>query len=128
VSEKMVKKGKKISPRQMRRMMKQMGLKEIEDVQEVIIRTLEKELVIKEPQVTVMKQAGQKLWQVVGQSAEERPLSGEVVEEVVAVIPEEDVHLVAQQAGVDVETARAALVDAGGDLAKAILALKTQSL
>jgi nascent polypeptide-associated complex subunit alpha len=122
----MVKKGKKMSPRQMRRMMKQMGLKEIEDVQEVIIRTLEKELVIKEPQVTVMTQAGQKLWQVVGQGAEERPLSGE--EEAVAVIPEEDVHLVAQQAGVDVETARAALVDAGGDLAKAILALKTQSL
>ncbi len=117
-----------MSPRQMRRMMKQMGLKEIEDVQEVIIRTLEKELVIKEPQVTVMTQAGQKLWQVVGQSAEERPLSGEVEEEAVAVIPEEDVHLVAQQAGVDVETARAALVDAGGDLAKAILALKTQSL
>ena len=106
--------------------MKQMGLKEIEDVQEVIIRTLEKELVIKEPQVTVMTQAGQKLWQVVGQSAEERPLSGEG--EVVAAIPEEDVHLVAQQAGVDVETARAALLDAGGDLAKAILALKTQSL
>ncbi len=124
----MVKKGKKISPRQMRRMMKQMGLQEIEDVQEVIIRTLEKELVIKEPQVTVMTQAGQKLWQVVGQSAEERPLSGELEEEAVAVIPEEDVHLVAQQAGVDVKTARAALVDAGGDLAKAILALKTQSL
>ncbi len=124
----MVKKGKKISPRQMRRMMKQMGLQEIENVQEVIIRTLEKELVIKEPQVTVMTQAGQKLWQVVGQSAEERPLSGELEEEAVAVIPEEDVHLVAQQAGVDVKTARAALVDAGGDLAKAILALKTQSL
>ena len=123
----MVKKGKKMSPRQMKRMMKQMGLKEIEDVQEVIIRTLEKELVIKEPQVTVMTQAGQKLWQVVGQGAEERPLSGEE-EEAVAVIPEEDVHLVAQQAGVDVETARAALVDAGGDLAKAILALKAQSL
>lgn len=123
---------KKMSPRQMRRMMKQMGLKEISDVQEVIIRTLEKELVIKEPQVTVMTQGGQKLWQVVGQSAEERPLSGEVAseeeEEAVAEIPEEDVHLVAQQAGVDIETARAALVDAGGDLAKAILALKTQSL
>ncbi|MFX1518720.1 MAG: nascent polypeptide-associated complex protein [Promethearchaeota archaeon] len=126
----MVKKGKKMSPRQMRRMMKQMGLKEIEDVQEVIIRTLEKELVIKEPQVTVMTQTGQKLWQIVGQSAEERPLSSEVEsdEEAVAVIPEEDVHLVAQQAGVDVETARAALEDAGGDLAKAILTLKTQSL
>jgi nascent polypeptide-associated complex subunit alpha len=126
----MVKKGKKMSPRKMRRMMKQMGLKEIEEVQEVIIRTLEKELVIKEPQVTVMTQGGQRLWQVVGLSAEERPLSGEVEgeEEAVAVIPEEDVHLVAQQSGVDAETARAALVDAGGDLAKAILALKTQSL
>jgi nascent polypeptide-associated complex subunit alpha len=123
----MVKK-KKMSPRQLRRMMKQMGLKEISDVQEVIIRTLENELVIKEPQVTVMTQAGQKLWQVVGQSAEERPLSGEVDSEEVVEILDEDVHLVAQQAGVDVETARAALKDAGGDLAKAILALKTQSL
>ena len=119
-----------MSPRQLRRMMAQMGLKEISDVQEVIIRTLEKELVIKEPQVTVMTQAGQKLWQVVGPDAEERPLSGEVgsAEGAVVEIPEEDVHLVAQQAGVDVETARAALEDAGGDLAKAILALKTQSL
>ena len=89
-----------MSPRQMRRMMKQMGLKEIEDVQEVIIRTLEKELVIKEPQVTVMTQGGQKLWQVVGLGSEERPLSGEVEEEAAAVVPEEDVHLVAQQAGV----------------------------
>jgi nascent polypeptide-associated complex subunit alpha len=40
-------------------------------------------------------------------------------------IPEEDVLLVAQQAGVSMERAKAALEDAGGDLARAILMLST---
>jgi nascent polypeptide-associated complex subunit alpha len=40
-------------------------------------------------------------------------------------IPEEDVLLVAQQANVSMERARAALEDAEGDLAKAILVLST---
>jgi nascent polypeptide-associated complex subunit alpha len=45
------------------------------------------------------------------------------VEEEPLLIPEEDVHLVAQQAGVDVEAARKALEAAEGDLAQAILNL-----
>ncbi|RLE50960.1 MAG: hypothetical protein DRJ21_01085, partial [Candidatus Methanomethylicota archaeon] len=38
-------------------------------------------------------------------------------------IPEEDIQLVAAQAGVSLEEARKALIEAEGDLAKAILSL-----
>jgi nascent polypeptide-associated complex subunit alpha len=56
---------------------------------------------------------------VVGGTVTENAVEGGVE------IPEEDVLLVAQQAGVSMEKARAALEDAEGDLARAILILTT---
>ena len=92
----------RVSSRRARRMMKQMGLKmdELGDIERVIMQ-------------------GQSMYQVVGGTVTENAVEGGVE------IPEEDILLVAQQAGVSMDKARAALEDAEGDLARAILILTT---
>ena len=122
-----------MSPKQMARMMKKMGIeqKEIDGVKEVIIRFADKEWVIPNAQLTVIKQAGSESYQVVGTKSE-RGLSGSVdskSEEVPEVekkieIPMEDAALVASQTGVDIQVAKQALEETGGDLAAAILKLR----
>jgi nascent polypeptide-associated complex subunit alpha len=109
----------------MRRLMGKMGLKleELGDVAEVIFRMNSGgELVIQSPQVTRMKTGDRDVFQVVGtpiqRSAEEKGADQN--------ISSEDVQLVADQVGVGIEEARAALVEAKGDLAQAILNLKLQ--
>jgi len=94
---------------------------EMPDVQEVIFRTSDKELVVENAQVAVIEMGGQKIFQVTGELSE-RPLE---TEEAKAVIPEEDVQLVADQTGRSLEDARRALEESDGDLAKAILLLQT---
>jgi nascent polypeptide-associated complex subunit alpha len=126
-----------MSPKQMARMMKKMGIeqKEIEGVREVIIRFDDKEWVISGAQVTMIKQAGSESFQVSG-TKNERGLTGsasapvktdestEVVVEEKIEIPMEDAALVASQTGVDIEVAKQALEETGGDLAAAILKLR----
>ena len=126
-----------MSPKQMARMMKKMGIeqKDLECVKEVIIRFADKEWVISNPQVTAVKQSGAETYQV-GGSKTERALSGtatasspdtEIVEEEIIPeieIPMEDAALVAGQTGVDIETAKQALKETEGDLAAAILKLR----
>ncbi|MGY5871064.1 MAG: nascent polypeptide-associated complex protein [Candidatus Thorarchaeota archaeon] len=125
-----------MSPKQMARMMKKMGIeqKDLEGVKEVIIRFADKEWVISNPQVSAIKQAGAETYQV-GGSKTERALSGgsspssdsDTQEEVLAPeieIPMEDAALVAGQTGVDIETAKQALIESEGDLAAAILKLR----
>ena len=125
-----------MSPKQMARMMKKMGIeqKDLEGVKEVIIRFADKEWVISNPQVTAIKQSGAETYQV-GGSKTERAISGaasppsdsDVQEEVLATeieIPMEDAALVAGQTGVDIETAKQALKETEGDLAAAILKLR----
>jgi len=115
---------RKISSRQARRLMSQLGMQveEVRDIRQVIIKTSKKEIVIDNPEVSVTHMQGQNVYQVMGGSVTERAVQGSV-EEQPLVIPKEDVHLVAQQAGVDVEAARKALEAAEGDLAQAILNL-----
>jgi nascent polypeptide-associated complex subunit alpha len=124
-----------MSPKQMARMMKKMGIeqKEIDGVKEVIIRFADKEWVISNVQLTVIKQAGSESYQVVG-TKNERGLSGsveskseetpEVEVEKKIEIPMEDAALVASQTGVDIQVAKQALEETGGDLAAAILKLR----
>lgn len=115
---------RKISSRQARRLMSQLGMKveEIRDAKQVIIKTPSKEIVIDNPDVSVTHMHGQDIYQVMGGKVTEREVR-EVVEEKALVIPEEDVHLVAQQAKVSLEAARKALEATKGDLAQAILNL-----
>ncbi|MFQ5909430.1 MAG: nascent polypeptide-associated complex protein [Thermoplasmata archaeon] len=108
-----------MSPKQMKAAMKRLGIKteELRDVEEVIIKTLEKEYVIPNAEVTKVEVQGQTTYQVVGEAQEfERAEEGPRV-------PEEDVRLVAEKADVTPETARQALIECDGEPAEAILRL-----
>jgi len=93
-----------------------MSMRTIE-ASEVIIKARDMEIVIENPEVTVLEVQGQKVFQITGEKIAERSIVKKVQ------IPEEDVILVAQQANVSLEEARAALEQTGGDLAQAILLL-----
>lgn len=70
-----------------------------------------------------------KVYQLVGGRAVEESATPEEVQAPVASAPEvseEDVALVAAQAGVSEDEARRALIESGGDLAKAILSLRSR--
>lgn len=107
--------------REMRRMLDRMGLdmKEVANVQEVIIKTDKKEIIITKPAVTEMKSKDSSIFQVVANSYEEKELE-------TPVFSEQDIMLVCQQANVTPEVAQAALKETGGDLARAILLLSTK--
>jgi nascent polypeptide-associated complex subunit alpha len=107
--------------RQMRRMMDKMGLDmtEIPNVQEVIIKTDKKEIIIAKPSVTEMKAKDNSIFQVIADSYEEKELETQI-------FSDDDIQLVSQQAGVNKEQATNALNEANGDLAKAILLLTSK--
>jgi len=109
---------RRISPREARRMMRRMGLNMSPlEVEEVILRTKDREIIIQDPEVAVLEIQGQRIFQVTGGKISEKERKKRVV------IPEEDVQLVAQQAGVSLDRAKAALEQTNGDLAQAILLL-----
>ena len=114
---------RKMNPRNAKRMMQKMGMNmgEMPDVQEVIFRTLDKEIVVENAQVAVINMGGQKIFQVTGE-VNERALGSEATK---VTIPEEDAQLVADQTGKSIEDAKRALETSDGDLAKAILLLQT---
>ncbi len=103
-----------INPRQMEQIMKRMGMKSEEvDAKEVIIKCGNKEIIISNPQVTKIDMHGQKTFQIMG-NVSEKPIEK---------FTDDDVKLVAEQAGATKEEARAALNETG-DIAEAILKLK----
>jgi len=114
-------------------MMKQMGMNmdELGDIKRVILQSDNKEVVIEGPQVTSINVQGTKMYQVAGGRETERKIQAAgavevVLEEESLVLPEEDILLVAQQANVSIEKARAALENSDGDLAQAIIKLQTR--
>lgn len=112
--------GRRVNPRQMKQAMKRMGIstEDIQGVEEVIIRTVDKEYVIKDASVSCVVMQGQKTYQVVG-NAEIRPR--QLVKEEQPGIPEEDVRLVMSQTGVSKDKALQALKECDGEPAEAIL-------
>ena len=100
--------------KKMERQMKKMGMdmKDLKGVKEVIIRLEDKELVIPNAEVSLMNVMGQETYQVTGKAHDEE-----------LVIPDEDIEMVANQANVSEDEAKAALEDTNGDLAEAILKL-----
>lgn len=105
-----------MNPRQMKKLMRQMGIKmeELDGVKEVVIRLENREIVIKNPTVTVITAHGERSYQIVGE---------EEIRDVLR-IPEEDIQLVMEQTGVDYDTARKALEETKGDIAEAIIKLE----
>ncbi|MFP3286168.1 MAG: nascent polypeptide-associated complex protein [Acidilobus sp.] len=113
-----------LNPRELRRALKRMGIEAEElNAAKVSIETSDgKILEVESPQVMIIRAKGQPtMIYVVG---EPREVKREVKEEARATISEDDIRLVAEQAGVDLETARRALEEAKGDIAEAILRLK----
>lgn len=99
-----------ISPKQMEKIARQMGMKmDSINATEVVIRTLEKEIVIKNPQVSKITMQGQETFQI----------SGEVTEGISGPNPE-DVELVVQKTGISKEEAARLLAETGD----VILAIK----
>lgn len=105
----------------MRRMLDKMGLdmNEIPNVQEVIIKTDKKEIILSKHAVTEMKAKDNSIFQIVANGIEERELE-------VQIFSDEDIQLVCQQANVSEEQAKNALAESKGDLARAILLLTTK--
>lgn len=101
-----------INPKMMQQAMKKMGMQQEEiPATEVIIKTPDKDLVIKNPQVSKIKMMGQETFQIVGE-----------VEEVAAEkFSAADIETVAAQAKVSKKEAKEALEKSNGDLAEAIL-------
>ncbi len=114
-----------MSPRDAKRMMQRMGLSmgEIPDVQEVVVRTTTKEIIVENPEVAILDMHGQKIFQVTGERIVEREI--ETTKKASLAVPEEDIRLVADQTGRSMEEAKKALEETNGDLAKAILLLQT---
>jgi nascent polypeptide-associated complex subunit alpha len=108
-------------------MLRKMGVK-VEpldaDTVEITLKGGDK-LVFREPQVIVVTARGQPpMFYVVGEYEKVRAEAREAEAGEALEISEEDVRIVAEQAGVSLEEARRALEEAGGDLAEAILRLK----
>jgi nascent polypeptide-associated complex subunit alpha len=133
--------GAQFGSRQMRRRMQQQGvdMDQIEATR-VIIEGTEKTLVLEQPEVILMKQAGQEIYQIIGQANEfpsdmvtimsDRDVeNGEIIDaaEIKPTITENDIMLVASQANVDKKEAESVLNECNGDIAKAILFLKNRS-
>lgn len=110
--------GRGMNPAKMKQMMKQMGINidEIPNVEQVIIRTSDTDIVFNDANVTIMNAQGTDTYQIVG-TPEKVPRKLE--------IPADDIRLVVEQTGVSEEEAKKALENAKGDLAEAILAISS---
>jgi nascent polypeptide-associated complex subunit alpha len=103
-----------MNPKNMGKMMKQLGIKNEELDAEKVEMTLTdgSKLVFDKPQVQLMVMQGQKTYTVIGNPAEEKE------------IPQEDIQMVVDQAKVTPEEAKKALEEKNGDIAEAIFSLQ----
>ncbi len=118
---------RRMKPRETKRMMQRMGMNmdAVPDVEQVIIKTNSKEIVVEQPEVAILEMQGQKIFQVIGGKVIERAPRITATSAPKVAMSEEDVKLVADQTGKSVEEARNALEECEGDLAKAILLLQS---
>lgn len=104
-----------MNPKDLQKAMKKLGIKQEEiDATEVIIKCPDKDLIIRNPQVSKVNAMGQETIQIIGDIEELKAQK----------FTEDDVKTVAGQAKVSLEKARQALEKNNGDLAKSILELQ----
>jgi len=103
-----------MDPKQMAKVMKQMGIKQEDiDASKVVIELKEGgRLVVFEPSVVQIEMQGQKSFQISGKVSEEHEAG------------EDDIKMVMETAGCSREEAMNALRETGGDIAEAIIQLK----
>ena len=102
---------RRMNPREQRRMMQRMGMNmdSVADVQQVIIRTPTKDIVIEEPEVAILQVQGQKMYQVIGgQVSEQAPSQRQTAAAAKPTFSQEDVQLVSDQTGKSLEKAKEA--------------------
>jgi nascent polypeptide-associated complex subunit alpha len=124
--------GRGMNPKKVQQMMRQMGIEmeEVDDVEEVVIRTPTKEIVFKDASVQKVTAQGSTSWQLTGTPIEKPrhkaaapPPAAAPAKPAGPTYTEDDVKLVMEQAKVSREQARKALDEAGGETAEAIVKL-----
>ena len=117
-----------LSPREAKRLQARMRQIELEGVEEVIIRFSDKETVISNPSVVKAFIPGMMesdTYQVMG-AGTDRPLGSDTVASAGVQFTDTDVVLVIAQTDASEEEARKALEEENGDLAGAIVRLKSK--
>jgi len=109
----------RMNSKQLAQMMKRFGInvKNIDNVEKVIIQTDTKEYVFDSAEVTVMEAQGQKTYQIIGEPTV-RNKAGDSED-----TQKEDIKLIMEQTGKSEADVRKALKETNGDLAEAILKL-----
>ncbi len=108
-----------INPRQMKMMMKQLGIKSEElNAKRAIFELENSRIIIENPSITAIEQGGQKIFTVTGTPRKEKKETE---------IPKEDVALVMEQCSVSQNEAINALKESNGDIAEAIKKLKDKA-
>lgn len=118
-----------MNPREMQKAMKRLGIRQEEiEAEEVIIKTADKNLVIRNPHVSRINMMGQESIQVVGNIEEvEKGIEEgqkEQAKEEERGISDDDIAVVMEQASCTRERALEALEQSRGNLAEAILKLQ----
>lgn len=109
-----------MDPRALKMMMSKMGIKSTElEAEKVVIYCNDKEIVIKEPQITKIEMQGTVSFQIAGNVSE-----NEIQQNVE--ISEEDIKFVMEKTGAERERAENAIKEANGDIAAAIINLTEQ--
>jgi nascent polypeptide-associated complex subunit alpha len=109
----------KLNPKQMESMMRRMGIKQVDvPANEVLIKTDDKLIRISNPSVTKVNMMGEETFQITGQISEEE-------QDTAPELSEEDIQTVVAQTNASPEQAKAVLEKNEGDIAKAILELKS---
>lgn len=119
--------GGRMNPKQMQAAMRRMGVsqEEVQDVEEVVIKTKSKEIVFKDAAVMKITMQGQITFQVVGNPEERERKTADASGE--DGVPDEDVQLVVSQTGCTASEAKKALEECDGAPAEAILKIMTPS-
>ena len=109
-----------MSPRDVQKAMKNLGIKQEEiDAEAVIIKTADKDLIIRNPKVSRVNMMGQETFQISGEVEEmERESKPDV--------NEDDMSTVMEQTSCTKEEALEALEESNGNLAEAILKLQNK--
>ncbi len=108
----------KMNPRQMEKMMRQMGIKnENIEADEVIIRCADKEIIISNPAVQKVNMMGQDSYQISGEISERN------IGEDAPKFTDDDIQMVMDQTNCSKDEAEDALKETTGDIAEAILIL-----
>jgi len=109
----------RMNQRQMNQMMRRLGIniKNIENVEKIIILTDSKEYIFEDAEVTVMEAQGQKTYQIAGSPTIKNRKDDST---------QKDIQLIMEQTGKSEEEAKKALAETNGDIAEAILKLTSQ--